>query len=100
MTGFFLEQAGYNDEGLRMSLRALALDPTNLYTYHAVGHAYQARGDYRNALETLNVPLHSNIMRIFSGTWQKPRPSWVMSGSRVTTGPRPLRPCLCSSVLS
>jgi tetratricopeptide (TPR) repeat protein len=52
MTGFFLEQSGYNDEGLRMSLRALALDPTNLYTYHAVGHAYQARGDYRNALET------------------------------------------------
>jgi tetratricopeptide (TPR) repeat protein len=35
-----------------MSSRSLAQDPTNLYTYHAVGHAYQARGDYRNALET------------------------------------------------
>jgi tetratricopeptide (TPR) repeat protein len=35
-----------------MSARSLARDPTNLYTYHAVGHAYQARGDYRNALET------------------------------------------------
>jgi tetratricopeptide (TPR) repeat protein len=52
MLGFFLEQSGYNDEGLEMSLRSLAQDPTNLYTYHAVGHAYQARGDYRNALET------------------------------------------------
>src|SRR6266850_7406163 len=52
MLGFFLEQSGYNDEGLEMSLRALAKDPTNLYTYHAVGHAYQARGDYRNTLET------------------------------------------------
>jgi tetratricopeptide (TPR) repeat protein len=52
MLGFFLEQSGYNDEGLQVSLRALARDPTNLYTYHAVGHAYQARGDYRNAIET------------------------------------------------
>ena len=52
MLGFFLEQSGYNDEGLAVSLRSLAQDPTSLYTYHAVGHAYQARGDYRNALET------------------------------------------------
>jgi tetratricopeptide (TPR) repeat protein len=46
MLGFFLEQSGYNDEGLEMSLRSLAQDPTNLYTYHAVGHAYQARGGH------------------------------------------------------
>jgi tetratricopeptide (TPR) repeat protein len=52
MLGFFLEQSGYNDEGLATSLRSLAKDPTNLYTYHAVGHAYQARGDYPHALET------------------------------------------------
>jgi tetratricopeptide (TPR) repeat protein len=52
MLGFFLEQSGYNDEGLEMSRRSLAQDPTNLYTYHAIGHAHQARGDYRNALET------------------------------------------------
>src|SRR5499426_239017 len=52
MLGFFLEQSGYNDEGLAMSLDSLARDPTNLYTYHAVGHAYQARGDYPRALET------------------------------------------------
>jgi len=52
MTGFFLEQSGYNAEGLAMSSRALASDPTNLFAYHAVGHAHVARGDYRNALET------------------------------------------------
>src|SRR5882672_6683014 len=52
MLGFFLEQSGYNDEGLAMSLRSLAQDPTSLYTYHAVAHAYQARGDYPKALET------------------------------------------------
>ena len=52
MLGFFLEQSGYNDEGLEVSLRSLAQDPTSLYTYHAVGHAYQARGDYPKALET------------------------------------------------
>ena len=52
MLGFFLEQSGFNDEGLEMSARSLAQDPTSLYTYHAVGHAYQARGDYASALET------------------------------------------------
>jgi tetratricopeptide (TPR) repeat protein len=52
MTGFFLEQLGYNEDGLTLSLRSLAADPTNLYTYHAVGHAYQSRGDYRQALAT------------------------------------------------
>jgi tetratricopeptide (TPR) repeat protein len=52
MTGFFLEQSGYNAEGLAMSSRALAADPTNLFAYHAVGHAHIARGDYRHALET------------------------------------------------
>src|SRR5262245_38832807 len=52
MTGFFLEQSGYNEDGLALSLRSLASDPTNLYTYHAVGHAYQSRGDYRQALTT------------------------------------------------
>jgi len=54
MLGFFLEQSGYNDEGLEMSSRSLAQDPTNLYTYHAVAHAYQARGDYANTLATFS----------------------------------------------
>jgi tetratricopeptide (TPR) repeat protein len=52
MKGFFLEQSGHNAEGFAYSSRALAEDPTNLYAYHAVGHAYIARGDYREALGT------------------------------------------------
>jgi tetratricopeptide (TPR) repeat protein len=52
MKGFFLEQSGHNAEGFAYSSRALASDPGNLYAYHAVGHAYVARGDYREALET------------------------------------------------
>jgi tetratricopeptide (TPR) repeat protein len=52
MKGFFLEQSGNNAEGFAYSSRALASDPGNLYAYHAVGHAYISRGDYREALET------------------------------------------------
>jgi tetratricopeptide (TPR) repeat protein len=52
MKGFFLEQSGNNADGFAYSSRALASDPGNLYAYHAVGHAYLARGDYREALET------------------------------------------------
>jgi tetratricopeptide (TPR) repeat protein len=52
MAGFFLEQTGHNAEGLAMSRRALASDPTNLFAYHAVGHAHIARGDYPDAVET------------------------------------------------
>jgi tetratricopeptide (TPR) repeat protein len=52
MKGFFLEQSGHNAEGFAYSSRALASDPGNLYAYHAVGHAYVARGDYHEALAT------------------------------------------------
>jgi tetratricopeptide (TPR) repeat protein len=52
MKGFFLEQSGNNAEGFAYSSRALASDPGNLYAYHAVGHAYISRGDYREGLET------------------------------------------------
>lgn len=66
MLGFFLEQSGYNEEGLAMSARSLALDPTNLYTYHAVAHAYQARGDYPKALETFeraaSLERHAHVL--------------------------------------
>jgi tetratricopeptide (TPR) repeat protein len=53
MAAFFLEQSNEDpDTGLQLGLRALEADPGNLYTYHAVGHNYQARGDYRKALAT------------------------------------------------
>jgi tetratricopeptide (TPR) repeat protein len=53
MAAFFLEQSNEDpDTGLQLGLRALEADPGNLYTYHAVGHNYQARGDYCKALAT------------------------------------------------
>ena len=53
MTAFYLEQSNTDpDEGLQLGLRALAADPGNLYTYHAVGHNYQQRGDYAQCLAT------------------------------------------------
>ena len=66
MLGFFLEQSGYNEDGLAISARSLDLDPTNLYTYHAVAHAYQARGDYPSALQTFeracSLERHSHLL--------------------------------------
>jgi len=87
MTGFFLEQLGYNEDGLTMSLRSLATDPTNLYTYHAVGHAYQSRGDYRQALSTFeraaslerypHILWHLAEMRAILGYEQFTRDYWA-----------------------
>ena len=67
MKGFFLEQSGHNAEGFAYSSRALASDPGNLYAYHAVGHAYISRGDYREALETFETPHRSSTIRISCG---------------------------------
>lgn len=87
MTGFFLEQLGYNEDGLTLSLRSLAADPTNLYTYHAVGHAYQSRGDYRHALSTFeraaslerypHILWHLAEMRAILGYEQFTRDYWA-----------------------
>ncbi len=53
MTAFYLEQSNTDpDEGLQLGLRALEAEPGNLYTYHAVGHNYQGRGDYARVLGT------------------------------------------------
>jgi tetratricopeptide (TPR) repeat protein len=82
MLGFFLEQSGYNDEGLEMSLRSLAKDPTNLYTYHAVGHAYQARGDYRNTLETFARA--ASLERYAHILWHLAESHAILRDSRMT----------------
>src|SRR5262252_9370442 len=82
MLGFFLEQSGYNDEGLEMSSRSLAKDPTNLYTYHAVGHAYQARGDYRNALETFERAL--SLERYVHLVWHLAEAQAILGHERLT----------------
>ena len=82
MLGFFLEQSGYNDEGLEMSSRSLAKDPTNLYTYHAVGHAYQARGDYRNALETFERA--ASLERYAHVLWHLAEAQAILGHERMT----------------
>jgi tetratricopeptide (TPR) repeat protein len=82
MLGFFLEQSGYNDEGLATSLRALARDPTSLYTYHAVGHAYQARGDYRNALETFERA--ASLERYAHVLWHLAEAQAILGHERMT----------------
>jgi tetratricopeptide (TPR) repeat protein len=82
MLGFFLEQSGYNDEGLEMSRRSLARDPTNLYTYHAVGHAYQARGDYRSALETFERAV--SLERYAHLVWHLAEAQAILGHERLT----------------
>jgi tetratricopeptide (TPR) repeat protein len=82
MLGFFLEQSGYNDEGLATSLRSMAKDPTNLYTYHAVGHAYQARGDYRNTLETFERA--SSLERYAHVLWHLAEAHAILGEPRLT----------------
>jgi tetratricopeptide (TPR) repeat protein len=82
MLGFFLEQSGYNDEGLEMSSRSLVRDPTNLYTYHAVGHAYQARGDYRNMLETFERA--ASLERYPHVLWHLAEAQAILGHDRIT----------------
>ena len=82
MLGFFLEQSGYNDEGLAMSLRSLAQDPTSLYTYHAVGHAYQARGDYPRALETFERA--ASLERYAHVLWHLAEAQALLGHDRIT----------------
>src|SRR5262245_39871811 len=82
MLGFFLEQSGFNDEGLATSLRSLAQDPTNLYTYHAVGHAYQARGDYRSAVGTFERAV--SLERYAHLVWHLAEAQAILGHERLT----------------
>ena len=82
MLGFFLEQSGHNEEGLEVSRRSLARDPTNLYTYHAVGHAYQARGDYPNALETFERAV--SLERYAHLVWHLAEAQAILGHERLT----------------
>ena len=82
MLGFFLEQSGYNDDGLAISLRSLAKDPTNLYTYHAIGHAYQARGDYPHALETFERA--ASLERYGHILWHLAEAHAILGNARMT----------------
>jgi len=83
MTAFFLEQSNADpDEGLELGLRALAADPGNLYTYHAVGHNYQARGDYVNALATFERA--NSTERYPHNLWHLAEAQAILGDTRLT----------------
>jgi tetratricopeptide (TPR) repeat protein len=83
MTAFFLEQSNEDpDEGLQLGLRALAADPGNLYTYHAVGHNYQARGDYLNVLATFERA--NSIERYPHNLWHLAEAQAILGDTRLT----------------
>jgi tetratricopeptide (TPR) repeat protein len=83
MTAFFLEQSNTDpDEGLQLGLQALAADPGNLYTYHAVGHNYQARGDYANVLSTFERA--NSIERYPHNLWHLAEAQAILGDTRIT----------------
>ena len=83
MTAFFLEQSNTDpDEGLELGLRALAADPGNLYTYHAVGHNYHARGDYANTLATFERA--NSIERYPHNLWHLAEAQAILGDTRLT----------------
>jgi tetratricopeptide (TPR) repeat protein len=83
MAAFFLEQSNEDpDEGLELGLRALAADPGNLYTYHAVGHNYQARGDYVNVLATFERA--NSIERYPHNLWHLAEAQAILGDTRLT----------------
>ena len=83
MTAFFLEQSDEDPErGLELGLRALAMDPGNLYTYHAVGHNYQARGDYVNVLATFERA--NSIERYPHNLWHLAEAQAILGDIRLT----------------
>lgn len=83
MTAFFLEQSNTDpDAGLELGLRALAADPGNLYTYHAVGHNYQARGDYVKMLATFERA--NSLERYPHNLWHLAEAQAMLGDTRIT----------------
>ena len=83
MTAFFLEQSDTDpDEGLELGLRSLAADPGSLYTYHAVGHNYHARGDYVNTLATFERA--NSIERYPHNLWHLAEAQAILGDTRLT----------------
>ena len=83
MSAFFLEQSNEDpDTGLELGLRALEADPGNLYTYHAVGHNYQARGDYAQALATFERA--NSLERVPHNLWHLAEAQAILGDTRMT----------------
>lgn len=83
MGAFFLEQSNTDpDEGLVLGLRALASDPGSLYTYHAVGHNYQQRGDYPKVLATFERA--NSLERYAHNLWHLAEAQAILGDTRIT----------------
>jgi tetratricopeptide (TPR) repeat protein len=83
MMAFFLEQSNEDpDAGLELGLQALDADPGNLYTYHAVGHNYAARGDYRRALTTFECA--NSLERNPHNLWHLAEAQAILGDTRMT----------------
>jgi tetratricopeptide (TPR) repeat protein len=83
MAAFFLEQSNTDpDEGLTLGLRALEADPGNLYTYHAVGHNYQGRGEYAQAVATFERA--NSLERVPHNVWHLAEAQAILGDTRIT----------------
>ncbi len=83
MAAFFLEQSDTDrDEGLDLGLQSLDADPGNLYTYHAVGHNYQSRGDYDKAVATFERA--NSLERVPHNLWHLAEAQAILGDTRIT----------------
>lgn len=83
MAAFFLEQSNADrDAGLDLGLQSLDADPGNLYTYHAVGHNYQARGDYAKAVATFERA--NSLERVPHNLWHLAEAQAILGDTRIT----------------
>jgi tetratricopeptide (TPR) repeat protein len=83
MAAFFLEQSNADrDAGLDLGLQSLDADPGNLYTYHAVGHNYQSRGDYARAVATFERA--NSLERVPHNLWHLAEAQAILGDTRIT----------------
>ena len=83
MAAFFLEQSNADrDAGLDLGLQSLNADPGNLYTYHAVGHNYQSRGDYAKAVATFERA--NSLERVPHNIWHLAEAQAILGDTRIT----------------
>jgi tetratricopeptide (TPR) repeat protein len=83
MAAFFLEQSNADrDAGLDLGLQSLDADPGNLYTYHAVGHNYQSRGDYAKAVATFERA--NSLERVPHNIWHLAEAQAILGDTRIT----------------
>jgi tetratricopeptide (TPR) repeat protein len=77
MLGFFLEQSGYNDEGLEMSARALAQDPPTCTRTMRSAMPIRPGVTTGTRSRPSSGRRRSSATRTSSGTWPRRTPSWA-----------------------